>query len=404
MTLRVAFHQTPALRPKTGVGHYTAELLSSLQDIGGDLEVTGLPSGLLARVYRLSNPLLGTPRNAAKTNAPGCGTAVSMLTGAVKHTLRKGYQSAQAAFFWSLSRKLTRDRFDLYHEPNFPILPTDLPTVATIYDLSLILMPQHHPADRVAKFEKQLPLALKQTNHIVTISQTIRDEIIRVLGWPADRVSSVYLGVRPTLKPLPVAETQKALRLLGLPSQYLLYVGTLEPRKNLLRLAQAYCRLPASLRESCPLLLVGGWGWNTSELAAFLDEQGRHKGIIHLGYVPEEHLCALYNGARALVYPSLYEGFGLPPLEMMACGGPVLASTAGSLKELFGNHAHLVDADDDEGWTDALSRIIEDDDWHQRLCEDVLVHAGRFTWRRCAEQTTDVYRRVVEQKAIRRAA
>jgi len=217
-------------------------------------------------------------------------------------------------------------------------------------------------------------------------------------------VTCTYLGVRPTLKPLPRSTTERTLRELGLPPRYLLYVGTLEPRKNLLMLMQAYCRLPAEVREKCPLLLVGGWGWNIGEMADYLDSHARHQGVIHLGYVPEERLCALYNGARALVYPSLYEGFGLPPLEMMACGGPVLASTAGALAELFGHHADLIDANDSHGWTHALNRIISDDDWHAHLCDGVLRHANRFTWKRCAEETLAVYQRVAGQQKVRRAA
>jgi glycosyltransferase involved in cell wall biosynthesis len=398
MTVRVAFHQTPALRPKTGVGHYTSELLGALGRCDGDLCVSGLPSGLLANAYRWAHPLLAGNKSTGGAGRPAAAPS------RIKSWLQGGYQSAQQAFFWRLARQLTKAHFDLYHEPNFPILPTDLPTVLTLYDLSLILMPHYHPAERVAAFEKQLPRALEQTSHIITISHFIRAQIIRVLGWPAERVTCTYLGVRPTLKPLPVSQTQATLRALGLPPRYLLYVGTLEPRKNLLRLMQAYCRLPAPLRESCPLLLVGGWGWNIRELAEYFESHARHRGVMHLGYLPEAHLCALYNGARALVYPSLYEGFGLPPLEMMACGGPVLASTAGALKELFGQRAHLVDAEDDLGWTYAMADIIRDDAWHRHLQEGVLVHAGRFTWRRCAEETFNVYRRVVGAKSQRRAA
>lgn len=401
MTLRVAFHQTPALRPKSGVGHYTAELLDALLRVSADVDVAPLPSGLMADVYRTAYQAL-TPKNKSAAGATGAKSVAS--SSMIKSLIRRGSQSAQNALFWNLSRQLKTSRFDLYHEPNLPLLPTDVPTVFTLYDLSLANMPEHHPADRVAKFERQMPIALKQTSHIITISQTIRDEIIQTLGWPAERVTCTYLGVRPTLKPLPISETKRTLHELGLPPQYLLYVGTLEPRKNLLRLMKAYCRLPASLRESCPLLLVGGWGWNIGEMADYLHNHARHQGVIHLGYVPEDRLCALYNGARALVYPSLYEGFGLPPLEMMACGGPVLASTAGALKELFGNHAHLIDADDDEGWTEALDRIISDDDWRTLLCEDVLIHAGRFTWDRCAQETLAVYRRVAGRQTLKRAA
>jgi glycosyltransferase involved in cell wall biosynthesis len=393
MTLRVAFHQTPALRPKTGVGHYTAELLDALMHADADLDVRGFPSGLMANAARWGHPLLSAQK---QTEAHPVAVGASSR---FKALLRGGYQSAQQVYFWNLSRRLTSARYDLYHEPNFPILPTELPTVLTLYDLSLILMPHHHPAERVATFEKQLPRALMQTSHIITISHFIREEIMRVLGWPAERVTCTYLGVRPTLRPLPVSETQTTLRELGLPPRYLLYVGTLEPRKNLLRLMQAYCRLPAGLREKCPLLLVGNWGWNIRDLADYFESHARHHGVMHLGYLPEEHLCAVYNGARALVYPSLYEGFGLPPLEMMACGGPVLASTAGALKELFGRRAQLIDAADDAGWTQAMADVIADDDWHRQLSAGVRLHAGRFTWRRCAEQTLEVYRRLTHVRS-----
>ena len=239
-----------------------------------------------------------------------------------------------------------------------------------------------------------MPAIVNRTAHIVTISDFVRDEIIRILGVPAERVTRTYLGVRPELRPLPADVVEARLRRLGLPASYLLFVGTLEPRKNLLTLLDAYARLPAKLRERCPLVLVGGWGWNFEPIAARLAEV-RHLGVLHLGYLAESDLAVLYNGARALVLPSHYEGFGLTPLEMMACGGPVLASTAGALAEIYGDSAHLVPADDRDGWTAALARIIGDDDWRRELCRNVRATAARFTWRRCAEETLRVYGRVL---------
>lgn len=395
MPVRVAFHQTPALRPKTGVGHYTAQLQAALAQLGPELEVVGIPGRLMAKVYQSAHPLLanrvaaGAASGAAK--APGGSSAF-------RGYLRSGYLQAQRLFFWSLSRQLIPARFDLYHEPNFPILASDVPTVLTWYDLSLVLHPQYHPAERIAKFEKQLPQALAQTSHIVTISDVVREEIIRVLGFPPERVTRTYLGVRPQFRPLPHDVVRARLAALGLPPRYLLYVGTLEPRKNLLRLMRAYCDLPAALRETCPLLLVGGWGWNIHEMAEYFNGHARHHGVQHVGYVSEDDLAVLYNGARALVYPSHYEGFGLPPLEMMACGGPVLASTAGSLVELFGNMAHLTPAEDEAGWRDAMESVIRDDDWHELLCRGVLAAARPFTWERCARETFDVYQRVLGRR------
>jgi alpha-1,3-rhamnosyl/mannosyltransferase len=188
---------------------------------------------------------------------------------------------------------------------------------------------------------------------------------------------------------------QVVLRQLGLPSRYLLYLGTIEPRKNILMLLRAYVSLPASLRSNWPLLLVGTWGWNAGDVAEYLHGEARHRGVIHVGYVQEHHLPALYSGARALLYPSWYEGFGLPPLEMMACGGAVLASTAGALVETVGRKAHLIDPRDEDGWRAAIARVVEHDDWWRSLRRGVRAIARPFTWERCAEETLEVYRSCV---------
>ncbi len=171
----------------------------------------------------------------------------------------------------------------------------------------------------------------------------------------------------------------------------------MEPRKNLLMLLRAYCDLPASLRRDCPLLLVGGWGWGSSELADYLHRTARHCGVLHLGYVPDRHLGLLYNGARALLCPSYYEGFGLPPAEMMACGGAVLASTAGALVETVGSRAQLLDSADLDAWRLAMARVLQDDDWWQSLRTGVVELAQSFSWDRCAAETLCVYRMLCGQ-------
>jgi alpha-1,3-rhamnosyl/mannosyltransferase len=207
------------------------------------------------------------------------------------------------------------------------------------------------------------------------------------------------MGIRPGLGPLPRGQVEAVLRKLGLPARYLLYLGTIEPRKNLMRLLRAYCALPAPLRDGWPLLMVGGWGWNTEEVADYLHGEARHRGVIHLGYVRDDHLAALYNGARALVFPSLYEGFGLPPVEMMACGGAVLASTAGAVREIVGGQAHLVAPEDEEGWRDAMARVLQDDDWWQSLRQGAEETARPYTWKACAAETLKVYFQVSGQDA-----
>jgi len=216
--------------------------------------------------------------------------------------------------------------------------------------------------------------------------------VIRLLNIPPEQVTRTYYGIRPGLGPVATERVQAALKSLGLPPRYLLFLGTIEPRKNILMLLQAYCALPTSVRGRWPLLLVGDWGWNTGAIHDYLHREARHRGVIYLGYLNEKHLGALYSGARALVYPSWYEGFGLPPLEMMACGGAVLASTASAIVETVGQRAHLIVPGDLDAWRDAMARVVEDDDWWRTLRQGTEAVARPFTWERCAADTLAVYR------------
>jgi alpha-1,3-rhamnosyl/mannosyltransferase len=285
-----------------------------------------------------------------------------------------------------------RDRPDLYHEPNYIPLPTDLPTVATVHDLSLLLHPEWHPGDRAAYFERHFPAALGQCRQLIAGSEFTRQEMIRHLHVPPQRVTRVYYGMRADLAPAPAARIAPVLERLGIPQRYLLYVGTIEPRKNLLLLLKAYTALPPPVREGCPLVLAGRWGWNVDAVRDYWHAEARHRGVMHLGYVADEDLPALYAGARGLVYPSLYEGFGLPPLEMMAAGGAVLASTAEAIREVVGPHGLLVPPHDQDGWRTAMLCLMTDDDFWQSLRKGVVDWARRYSWTRCARETHAVYR------------
>jgi alpha-1,3-rhamnosyl/mannosyltransferase len=211
------------------------------------------------------------------------------------------------------------------------------------------------------------------------------------------------MGVRPGLRRVGGEALAGSLRALGLSPGYLLHVGTLEPRKNVLMLLRAYCSLPASVRERCPLVLAGGAGWNSADVHAYLHSEGRHRNVRWLGYVEEDLFAALYSGAKALLFPTFYEGFGMPAIEMMACGGAVIGSTADALAEVAsGSSAFLLDPHDEAGWREAMLTAATDDDWLRTLARGAEDHAARFTWQRCAEQTLAAYREVCG--ARRRAA
>jgi alpha-1,3-rhamnosyl/mannosyltransferase len=388
--MRILINRYAALGPKTGVGHYTTELLRCFRRLArGHIDVT--PGAWLFHAEQLwgrLRPYLNPGHSAAskRSDAPP-GPPQNGWKRAWKDMLHVGRDMlTQLA-----SSASVQSRCDLYHEPNYIPLPIHLPTVVTVCDLSSLLHPEWHPRDRVAEFEQHFHRGLERCQHIITISEYVRQEIIHTLNVPPERVTRTHLGIRQGMAPLPSAQVMKTLKRLKVPANYLLYVGTLEPRKNLLTLLRAYCGLPAELRERYPLVLVGGWGWKADAIADFLDREGRARGVHHLGYVADKHLAALYNGARALVYPSLYEGFGLPPLEMMACGGAVLASTAGALVETVGRQAHMIDPADVDGWRDGMRRVMEDNEWWGMLRHRAVEVARPYTWNHCALQTWRVY-------------
>jgi alpha-1,3-rhamnosyl/mannosyltransferase len=397
--MRVIVNEQSCLGPKTGVGHYTSELLRGLRHIAPELDLDVFPKGGLRELWKLwtrVRPYLQADMPAATASTGQRPRRRSWRAGAWQ-CLRRSYQPLLNRL---RRRTFHAGRYDLYHEPNYIPVPADCQTITTFHDLSVVLHPEWHPPDRVAWFEQHLARALAQSDHLIAGSDHTRREITRHLGVNPARVTRVYYGIRSGLRPLPPDEIAEARHRLGLPARYLLYVGTVEPRKNIQRLLEAYCALPAGPRARWPLLLVGKWGWGTQGVAEYYRATARHHGVRHLGYVPERDLAALYNGARVLLYPSLYEGFGLPPLEMMACGGAVIASTAAAVAEVAAPRAQLVDPLDVDGWRAAMQRVVSDDEWWDSLRESAAEHARPFTWERCAAETLGVYRRVCGDPAV----
>jgi glycosyltransferase involved in cell wall biosynthesis len=384
--MRVVLNNLTAIRQKTGIGHYVTELVQALRaELCRDRFAT-FPGPLVEVGARILGPL---KHAACRFNSL---RAVLSRDAASRSALNR---TARDWTEWYFRTCWAGRSFDLYHEPNHIPFPCARPTITTVHDLSVLLHRESHPADRVAHFEQHFAAGLARSTHLLTDSEFIRRELIQYLGVAPTRVSCVPLGMRRDLRPLP-AEAVAAVRArLGLPAQYLLHVGTLEPRKNLELLMRAYVDLPGGVRERCPLVLVGGWGWNVAKLADYYRSVAQQRGVRLLGYVADADLPALYNGARALVFPTHYEGFGLPPLEMMACGGAVLASRAGAVVETVGTQAHLIDALDLEGWRDAMRRVITDDGWHAMLRHGAAEVARPFTWERCARATYRVYGEVL---------
>jgi glycosyltransferase involved in cell wall biosynthesis len=267
------------------------------------------------------------------------------------------------------------------------------PSVVSFMDLSFLRFPRAFNRGNRLYLTTMARAAVRRADHLLAISESTRQDLIRLLGARPDQVTVTYCGVDPAFQPLdPVAvHAYRAQR--GLPDQFILYVGTLEPRKNVPRLLEAY----AALRRqgpTPPLVLAGGRGWGQLGIEARLAALGLAESVRLLGYVPTAELPLCYNAASVFVYPSLYEGFGLPPLEALACGTPVVASNASSVPEAVGDAALLVGPRDVAGLAAALAVALDDTALRERLRIAGLAHARGFSWRRMAEQTHAVYHRV----------
>jgi alpha-1,3-rhamnosyl/mannosyltransferase len=380
--MRVILNGVSALKPKTGVGHTTANLHRALADLGTGDSFWLYPGAMASRV---ATRLLKRKQNRAATRSDGKPAAWrGRLVELAKAAYREHFRAAAR---WG--------RFDLYHEPNFVPFRAHLPTVVTVHDLSVVLHPEWHPADRVKFHERHFRRGVETAERVVVVSEAVRREMIAHLGFPTESVVAVHNGIGDQFRPQSSGAIESVRNHLGLPPRYLLAVGTIEPRKNVATLLRAFCDLPAELRAECPLVLAGGWGWKSEPERELFESEARHRGVIHLGYVDDADLPALYGGAAVLLYPSFYEGFGLPPVEMLACGGAVIASTADAVREVVGRHALLLDPHDLAGWRDAMRRVIEQPDCLDEYRRGGSEHARQFTWERAARKTLSVYRQVL---------
>jgi alpha-1,3-rhamnosyl/mannosyltransferase len=279
--------------------------------------------------------------------------------------------------------------FDLYHEPNFLPYPCRKPTVVTVHDLSVWLHPEWHPSDRVSQHRKRFAQGLRRADHILVVSDTVRNDVLREFDLSPSKVTRVYNGISGDFRIFDAEVLQAARVQWNLPPRYFLAVGSVEPRKNLLTALRAYVDLPEAVRQDCPFVLAGPWGWKSEDVRHFFETQGSQKGIIRLGYVPDEDLPKVYAGATALVFPTLYEGFGLPPLEMLAVGGRVLVSDLPITREILKSHATYLPCLDVNAWREAM-RVVSEQSPVVNMAASR--YAREFTWQNTVTETLAVYR------------
>ncbi len=298
----------------------------------------------------------------------------------------------------ALSVELARFRLDLLHSPDFiPPLHGARQHVITVHDLTFMHYPQHLTADARRYYNDQIKTAVKQAAHILADSEATKTDLIQMLSVPPEKITVHMLGVDEQFRQLAHNELEPIRSKFALPENYILFVGTFEPRKNILGLLQAYKLLLADLPDAPPLLLVGRRGWLFAETMQEIAELGLDDHILWRENIEDADLPAVYNLASLLVLPSFYEGFGFPALEAMACGTVPIVSNRSSLPEVVGDVGIQFNPDAPTEIKQAMYQVLTDTAWRNEQVTQGLARAKTFRWETTAQITRDVYRMAANQ-------
>jgi glycosyltransferase involved in cell wall biosynthesis len=364
---------------KTGVGHYTFELAK------------GLASASPTNQIEIVSPFPYLPFHQSDD-------VVDALPPNLRQTQIKVNLLERNWWTIGLPRYLRRRSFDLFHGTNFDIpLWQICPTVLTIHDLSAFLYPETHEASSVRRARRRLPVMARTATQIVTHSESVRQEVAKHLRVSREKIIAIPAASRSIFRPLPSSQTTSIRKRLGVEDDFLLYVGTIEPRKNLIVLLNAYREMMATAGLHPQLVIAGKKGWLTDGLFGRLRELGIEHRVHFTGYLPDDDLCALYSSCRVFIYPSIYEGFGLPPLEAMACGAAVIASSTPSIKEVVEDAACLVAPDGVNDLAEAIIMLLKDENERRSLSAAGLKRALQFSWNRTAQLMLGVYHEACER-------
>jgi glycosyltransferase involved in cell wall biosynthesis len=370
--MRIGFDGTPLQYVRSGVGIYAEQLLRHLVQVRPQWKY-----------------LLYSNKPFTENSIPG-------LTPFAGHFPLSRWLWMQ----FKLPFVIPQSQVDLCHFANNSApLGCTSPYTITIHDASLFLFSQYHPRSRLLALRLLLPQVARRAQAVITVSHASRKELIEILHLPPEKVRVVYSGVSHEFRPLRDEGKRARLRQrYHLPQKFVLYVGTIEPRKNLCRLVTAFAGVQA-YQPDCHLVLVGPDGWmmnGTLEKEAVL--AGLSGKVHYLGFVPQEDLPGIYSLATVFAFPSLHEGFGLPLLEAMACGVPVVTSNRSAMPEVSGPAACLVDPDSVESIAEGLNSLLNSAaqrDWH---VEQGFQHVHQFSWEQTAQETAVIYEQILAGK------
>jgi glycosyltransferase involved in cell wall biosynthesis len=375
--LKVVFCATALMTPLTGLGQYALQLAHGLKK-RTDLQARFFYGDSYSDEVTVRDPITSTG-----------------LRSWVRRMVPNAYGLHRHARQRVFDRGLDGDAKAVYHEPNYLAYKYRGPTIITVHDLSWIRHPETHPKERVDAMNRYFEPALRSASLLLTDSDFVKGEVIDVFGVKPEMIKTVPLGVDLMFRPMSRDETFPVLSKLDLRhGEYFLSVGTIEPRKNMRATIAAYAALPAEMRARLPLVIVGMKGWRTTAFERQLQSLADRGEVRVLGYLSRAELASVTAGALTLVYPSIYEGFGLPPLEAMGCGVPPITSDASSIPEVVGDSGLMVNAQDVDGLRAAMQRISEDDALRHSLGERALLRSAGFNWERCVEETVQAYRQV----------
>jgi glycosyltransferase involved in cell wall biosynthesis len=374
--MRIGLDGIPLANLKAGIGHYTFELASALAVLSP------------ADEFELVSPFHFLPELSGE-RLP----ANLRLEQAQVGLLGKRWWAAGLPFH------LKRAGYTLFHGTNYDIpLWNRCPTVVTIHDLSVLLFPHLHERRIVRRARRRLPIMARRATMIIAATEAGRRELCEHLGVDPGRVAVTPYAPRRGFSPVPPAQSAEVRRRLNVEDEFLLFVGTIEPRKNLITLIRAYEELLRASSFSRPQLVIAGKeGWLTEELFAHIRRAGLGNRLRFTGYLSEEDLAALYSSCAVFIYPSLYEGFGLPPLEAMSCGAPVITSGIRSIKEVVGEGARLVEPTDAGELARGIIKLLEDEGARERLSAAGRERAAQFTWEKTAERTLEIYGEAIKR-------
>jgi glycosyltransferase involved in cell wall biosynthesis len=376
--MRIGIDYTAAVRQWAGIGRYTRGLIRALAEIdhettyvlfsaGRDPDPRPWPANYASRALPLNDRHLSILWQKLRLPVP-----VEWFTGPL----------------------------DLFHSPDFVLPPVRRArTVLTIHDLSFLRYPECFSPPLLRYLLDAVPRSVDGADLILADSENTRDDLEEMLGVPTERVRVVYAGLEPTFGPRPEAEIAAVRQRYGIERPYLLGLGTLQPRKNFVRLIEAYHTLRQKHGIPHQLVIGGGRGWLYEPILEAVESRGLQEDVLLIGYVDDGDLPALYAGADLFAFPSLYEGFGIPVLEAMACGTPVVTAAASSLPEVAGEAALLVPPLDVEALADALWQALDDRALREVLRARGLEQCRRFTWRASAERLRACYAEVAAPSA-----